>query len=325
VCDLCQNEESLEASLNSDCLLCPRLRTDRRAAKILPSPDSFLRACKPTEGQGWVHVLCSVFMPEVSFTDAARLRVAEGVSTIPRQRWLSVSLQPLNSHGSISVFGRNAVYVARLVAQSPNAAIVLRSTTHRARGRSATGLVLSCSQLVLSVSYQAITNAPLKVKSSRKDTSTITTFQGDTGSMLPLICCKEHNTTRHTIHDICSTNEMGESALQHYCRLYKQEKVAYAHALLRKARRLDLILGVRGDGALSPPEEPAVPDRRCHQCQTLFSPAFYEFAPTSSPFVAQGNATAWLCHKCHFAIAPLIPAVEPAIVEPMVSDSMIMT
>lgn len=115
-----------------------------------------------------------------------------------------------------------------------------------------------------------------------------------------------------------------QTALQHYCRLYKQEKVAMAHALLRKARRLDLILGVRGDAAVLPPNNTAVPDRRCHQCQTQFSPAFYEFAPTSSPFVAQGDATAWLCHKCHFTPTPVIPAVEPAI-ETVVAEPMVVT
>ncbi|KZP17574.1 hypothetical protein FIBSPDRAFT_957028 [Athelia psychrophila] len=292
VCDLCQNEDSLEASLNSDCLLCPRVRGDRKAQKILPSPDSFLRACKPTEGQGWVHVLCSVFMPEVSFTDAACLRLAEGISTIPRQRWLT-SCSICNEAG---------------------------------------GAVTKCSDCVKEYHASCAWKAGHRfgfelqpVKNSRRDITTITTFLGESGSMQPLICCKEHNTTRHTIYDLCSTNEMGESALQHYCRLYKQEKVAQAHALLRKARRLDLVQGVRGDGTLSPPDEPLVPDRRCHQCQTMFSPAFYELAPTSSPFIAQGDATAWLCHKCHFTTAPLVPAVEPAISEPMVAEPMIMT
>jgi hypothetical protein len=54
-------------------------------------PNSYLYACKPTEGQGWAHILCAVFIPEPSFTDASRLRLVEGISTIPVHRWSTVS------------------------------------------------------------------------------------------------------------------------------------------------------------------------------------------------------------------------------------------
>lgn len=106
-CELCHNEKTEEASLvsffietkqlvlnqyqNTDCLLCPRRRRDRgKKGLVLPPPDSFLRASKPTEGQGWAHVICAVFMPETSFTDEARLRVVEGISAIPVFRWQKV-------------------------------------------------------------------------------------------------------------------------------------------------------------------------------------------------------------------------------------------
>ena len=56
-----------------------------------PSPDTFLRACKPTEGQGWTHVLCAVFTPEITFTDASRLRLVEGLNTVTRHKWTAVS------------------------------------------------------------------------------------------------------------------------------------------------------------------------------------------------------------------------------------------
>jgi hypothetical protein len=152
--------------------------------------------------------------------------------------------------------------------------------------------------------------------------------------MHPLVCCKEHNAYRHEIYNLCDTNEIGEvrsswrhpylveinqicqTALQHYCRLYKQEKVAQAHALLRKARRLDLILGVRSESAVMPiTEDPA--DRRCHECQTQFAPAFYEISPPSTPFIPQGEATAWLCHRCHFATLQPPVVIKPIPIEPM--------
>jgi hypothetical protein len=94
--------------------------------------------------------------------------------------------------------------------------------------------------------------------------------------------------------------------LQHYCRLYKQEKVTQAHALLRKARRLDLILNVRNEaGSLPIADDSIIPERQCHECHTQFSPTFHEISPSASPFVAQGDANAWLCHKCHFAAIQL--------------------
>ena len=68
------------------------MRRDAKKKLIYPPPDTYLRACKPTEGQAWVHVLCSVFIPELTYSDAARLRLVEGISAIPRYRWQNVSL-----------------------------------------------------------------------------------------------------------------------------------------------------------------------------------------------------------------------------------------
>ncbi len=113
-CDLCSNDENLEASLVSsdifdllhdlpivspqimECMLCPRNQLYDK--KFGPSTNSILRACKPTEGQQWAHVLCSVFIPELTFSDASRLRLVEGASTIVPHRWASASLL----HASVS-------------------------------------------------------------------------------------------------------------------------------------------------------------------------------------------------------------------------------
>jgi hypothetical protein len=74
-------------------MLCPRRNKRKLKNIILPPPDSFLRVCKPTEGQGWAHILCSVFHPETSFTDEKSLRLVEGISTIPAARWEKVSFR----------------------------------------------------------------------------------------------------------------------------------------------------------------------------------------------------------------------------------------
>lgn len=110
LCDVCQNETTLESSLVrqmkskpvqmlniesqvSDCVLCPgKRKNEKKRASATPSPKDendvgFLRAKKPTEGQNWVHILCSLYAPEVSYTDASRLRLVEGISSISQARW----------------------------------------------------------------------------------------------------------------------------------------------------------------------------------------------------------------------------------------------
>ena len=90
LCELCQNDKVQEASLDTSCLLCPKVRHDPKDG-VYPAADTFLRAQKPTEGQGWVHVICSVFIPELTFSDTTRLRLVEGISVINPHRWLTVS------------------------------------------------------------------------------------------------------------------------------------------------------------------------------------------------------------------------------------------
>jgi hypothetical protein len=108
---------------------------------IWPTPDSFLRACKPTEGQGWVHILCSVFVPEVTFTDATRLRAAEGISTIPRQRWTSVIIYFVTQTKTFSLLLYSDVLcVAKEVAPLFDAAIASKSTMRHVHGKTDIGL-----------------------------------------------------------------------------------------------------------------------------------------------------------------------------------------
>jgi hypothetical protein len=261
VCELCENEESLEASVNPDCLLCPRAGREDRARKPWPPSDTFLRACKPTEGQGWAHILCSVFTPEVTFTDASRLRLVEGLSTVPRHRW----------------------------------------TTKCCLCSEPEGAVIRCNDCSKEFHASCAWKQGHKfgfeiqpVKSSRRDTTIITTFKGESGCMNAIVSCKEHDHSKRDIYDICETNEGGETALQVYCQAYKQAPVGQAHALLRKARRLDSILNVRSDHIpLITPEQKS-PDPQCYICDTQFSPAFY-------PITNRLNGVhTHICHGCYF-------------------------
>ena len=85
-----------------------------------------------------------------------------------------------------------------------------------------------------------------------------------------------------------------QPALQVYCQIYKQAPVAQAHALLRKARRLDQILNIRTDAIVNTPSPS--PDPQCHKCQCKYSPAFYHVPSSSGP----GGIDVWVCHKCNF-------------------------
>ncbi|KIJ65499.1 hypothetical protein HYDPIDRAFT_39434 [Hydnomerulius pinastri MD-312] len=252
LCESCNNDKTQEASLNTDCVLCPRRKSKKKTSNR--DADSFLRAVKPTEGQGWVHVLCAVFSPEVSFTDVSSLRIVEGISTIPRSRW---------------------------------------STRCTLCGE-ASGAVLRCSDCVREYHASCAWKNGHRfgfeiqpVRNHRRD-SVVTTFRGDTGNMVPIICCQEHEPTRHELYDVCETDETGETALQVYCRTYKQAPVSQAHGLLRKARRLDSILNTRPDAV----EGTLEPEPHCDLCSTQYSPCFYR---------SKYYPDRWHCHKCHWS------------------------
>jgi hypothetical protein len=94
---LLRYESFLTLAQTTDCVLCPRIKRTQARGVTFPPPDSYLRVCKPTEGQGWAHAVCSVFMPETTFTDDARLRLVEGIASIPPLRWSRVSLTAYSS------------------------------------------------------------------------------------------------------------------------------------------------------------------------------------------------------------------------------------
>ncbi|KAE9396813.1 BAH-domain-containing protein [Gymnopus androsaceus JB14] len=282
-CDLCENEETQEASVYHDCLLCPR-SPSRGPAHTGPPPTSYLRACKVTESQGWAHVLCSTFIPEINFTDTTTLRCVEGISGIPSKRWIS------------------------------------RCTICQQAG----GAVVKCSdcpkEYHVSCAWAQGHTFGFEiqpVKGTRRDNHITTIFKGEPGCMNAIISCKEHDHSRRQIYEICETDEGGESALQVYCRAYKQvPQVSQTHALLRKARRLDqlivnavtavnstrarssLSLGPGPDPTFGPDSGPENLQLSCVECTTQFTPRFYS------------TARGWVCHACNFT-PPAVPPSAP--------------
>ncbi|KAF8806889.1 hypothetical protein BYT27DRAFT_7190581 [Phlegmacium glaucopus] len=271
-CELCDNEETLEASVNHDCLLCPRAGNEEKRITPWPSPETFLRACKPTEGQGWTHVLCAVFTPEIIFTDASRLRLVEGLNTVTRHKW--------------------------------SAKCCLCGEVE--------GAAIRCSDCNKEFHASCAWKQGHKfgfeiqpVKSSRRDTTITTTFKGESGCMNAIVSCKDHDHSKRDIYDICETNEGGETALQVYCHAYKQAPIGHTHGLLRKARRLDNILNLRNEAAAIPVPAPNSVEPQCHRCHSQFSPAFYPLSEPPPPMAngqQQSASNMWECHRCHFEV-----------------------
>jgi hypothetical protein len=120
------------------------------------------------------------------------------------------------------------------------------------------------------------------------------------------------------MYSICDTNDTNEvrprspqnshffdvsfvqTALQVYCKNYKQAQVDNTHGLLRKAQRLDNILNT--EDSVDSESSRAFPDPQCHRCRTEFSPSFYPTPPSTPPIKSTPSpgAQAWLCHRCHF-------------------------
>lgn len=269
-CELCRNEVSHEAFLNQDCLLCPRTPYTG-AARTGAEPTSFLRACKPTEGQGWAHILCAVFIPDLTFSNATRLRLVEGISTIAKQRWVTDCD----------------------LCQQPGGAVI-RCPDCPAHFH------VSCAW---NHGYRfGFEMVPIKNKKDLAGT-VVLTLRGETGVMTPVISCRDHPAHRRPLHGICDSNDLGETALQLYCRLYKQAPIVKSHGLLRKAQRLDHILeGMRIH------EENATRGRMeriqsCHKCGTTSSPAWYPALPPPEAVPeSQRSTPVDLCHRCHFHV-----------------------
>ncbi|KAI0791951.1 hypothetical protein C8Q75DRAFT_610949 [Abortiporus biennis] len=267
LCDLCQNDKTQDASVIPDCLLCPRTRKDPKKKGYNPPADSYLRACKPTEGQAWVHAVCSVFIPEVSYTDATKLKLVEGISTIPLYRWMN------------------------------------KCTLCDQEG----GAVVKCSDCPAEYHVSCAWKANHKfgfelqpVKANRKD-SVVVTFKGHDGYLAPIVTCKGHPPHHREQFDICDMNEHGETSLQVYCKNYKQAPTSNMHHLLRKAHRLDQIINTE-DSADSESTQ-SFPEPTCSRCRTEFSPCFYPVSSsTAAPSHSSNGSTTgqnWLCHKCH--------------------------
>ena len=243
-------------------------------------------------------MICSVFIPELTFSDTMRLRLVEGISVINPHRWLTVSPDPRLTD--------------RLVLNPP--AILQPCSLCSGKG----GAVVRCcdcsKEFHVSCAWAAGHRFGFEiqaVRQSKRDQTTIVNWNGDSGNMVPVISCREHS-SRRAIHEMCQTNEVGEvgpldilssipgtsrkltsvalqTALQVYCQQYKSPALAHTHALLRKARRLDQVLGSVADVLASSRTTQTTSHTQCIRCKSNYSPMFYPSGPNQ-----------WMCHKCHY-------------------------
>ncbi|KAG8995660.1 putative PHD type zinc finger protein with BAH domain-containing protein [Tulasnella sp. JGI-2019a] len=268
-CEVCANEKHQEFALVADCLLCPRPPFAPAPSAAKGSSAEFLRAWKPTEGRGWVHAICSIFIPEVQYTDAAQLRFVEGMSSLPTWRWKEPCTFCKQTGGGA-------------VVKCPDCNMKFH---------------LSCAwRNQLRFGFEL---TPRKVQ--KPGDPPLITFRGTVGILEPFVWCNAHVLEKdRVVWGPCDASE-GETALQIYCRTYKQVPLEHSYGLLRRAYRLDQAL-TAPDGHAAKETTPAKFDTCC-KCGTTYSPYFWPLVPSLTNGHSNGHSVKPLvvCQKCKFA------------------------
>lgn len=251
ICEQCQNDRNPQVSVEYACCLClteetlidlvepPKVshkkKTDRerekeRMEKELADgmraeyrskqlaqnrPTSPREPLKRTTGNNWVHVYCAVWAPEVRFSDAKKLEVAEGFQLIPQARYEAVCK-------------------------------LCKNKDHQNRVREDAGACVSCFQCHASFHASCAFEAGYQfgfdvtpVKGSRKDQITTATLGEETGSLTAAIWCKEH-AVKSIIYPMSEiVEENGRTSLQIYVENYKQADLTLT-GTVRKANLVQL-------------------------------------------------------------------------------------
>ncbi|KAG8625127.1 hypothetical protein KVT40_006878 [Elsinoe batatas] len=226
VCDQCTNDRTPLVSTDYACTLCPieftpidlweaprvshKKKTDRDREKERLEKDLMEKAkndytrrqselnrsvqprepLKKTDGNNWVHVLCSVWTPEIKFSNARKLERAEGFGTIPAARYEAI---------------------CKLCKNGRKGACVSCQQCHG-------NFHVACAFEAGYIFGFDIT----PVKGSRKDQITTVTMGQETGAATPAIWCKDHSikTNVHPMTEL--VDDSGKTALELYVENYKQ-------------------------------------------------------------------------------------------------------
>ncbi|KAI1096209.1 hypothetical protein F5B19DRAFT_224791 [Rostrohypoxylon terebratum] len=233
-CDMCLNDRNPQVSIDYKCVLCPveftehdfveppkishKKKTEKEKEKERLDRELALKAAeyyrkrqeemnrpanpreplKRTADNNWVHVTCSVWIPEIKFANALALGPSEGIPSIPRSRYDEVCK----------------------VCKKKGGACV---TCHHCR----TPVHVECAHQNGYLLGFEIT----PVKGSRRDQHNIVTIGGETGIMSAAVWCKEHIPQKSLVHrmhdpvpqpDGPSKDVAIVNALQLYVHNYKQ-------------------------------------------------------------------------------------------------------
>ncbi|KAK6526425.1 putative PHD type zinc finger protein with BAH domain-containing protein [Orbilia ellipsospora] len=309
---------------------------------------------KRTVGNNWVHIRCGVWTGEIRFGDWKTLSPAEGIGTIPPQKFqaeCSICWDPK-------------------VPDKKKGACVQCHYCH-------THFHVGCAH---KAGYRFGFDIQ-PVKSSRRDTVNIVSIGNETGNMQAMIWCPSHEpkTQYHEMTEMVP--DTSYNALQLYLEHYKQADLTLT-GTVRKAqlvtlstkasqqtgRRSSLISAGSGHGhrnSISSPinahHEPTSPTsthpenaRRCRKCRVDVSPLWHEFKilmkkepvaidvpdigeprselangvhsaddmDTSEDFVADSTPppteiVEYVCHKCHWdELHPPKVTAEPPVEKP---------
>ncbi|KAK4550214.1 hypothetical protein LTR36_003181 [Oleoguttula mirabilis] len=153
---------------------------------------------KKTTGNNWVHVHCAVWTPEIRFSNAHKMEVAEGFQLIPPAKYEAVCK-------------------------------LCKNKDHTNKVREDAGACVSCLQCNANFHASCAFEAGYQfgfdvtpVKGSRKDQITTAKLGEETGLLTAAIWCKEHvvKSIVHPLNEI--VDETGKLALQVFVENYKQ-------------------------------------------------------------------------------------------------------
>ncbi|EMF10671.1 uncharacterized protein SEPMUDRAFT_49440 [Sphaerulina musiva SO2202] len=257
ICEQCQNDRNPMVSTDYSCCLClteetlidlvepPRVshkkKTDRerekeRLEKELADgmrneyrnrqlahhrPTLPREPLKRTTGNNWVHVACGLWANEIKYSDAQKLEIAEGFQLIPQARFEAVCK-------------------------------LCKNRDHKSKFRENAGACINCSQCQAAFHASCAFEANYTfgfdvqpVKGSRKDQVITATLGNETGSLNPIVLCKEH-TFKGVLHPIDEFyDDIGKNALQVYAEAYKQADLTLT-GTARKAAEAQLTKDKKG-------------------------------------------------------------------------------
>ncbi|KAI7709427.1 hypothetical protein KC353_g10356 [Hortaea werneckii] len=251
ICEQCQNDRHPEVSTDYACCLClteetltdlvepPKVshkkKTDREREKermekelteamraeyrskqiSMHRPALPREPLKRTTGNNWVHVYCAVWTPEIRFSNAQKMEVAEGFQLIPPARYEAVCK-------------------------------LCKNKDHLNKVREDAGACVSCFQCGANFHASCAFEAGYQfgfdvtpVKGSRKDQVVTARLGEENGAVIAGIWCKEH-AVKSIIHPLNEVvDESGKNALQVFVETYKQADLTLT-GTVRKAAQAQL-------------------------------------------------------------------------------------